>query len=154
MSKKWYCFWVYNNKDHKKKQFQSAFIKLPLLFYMEMKKKGGMLAIQLYIDLLLLGMKDHNFIKKIFHQSDWHGCDITITSWKPNFLPLHLECATNIFNYIIIKSIDIKAMKMQSKIKIYGLKKKKKLHHFPTLCNLLMANRVIQYIGFVVLGCP
>lgn len=29
----------------KKKQFQSAFIKLPLLFYMEMKKKGGMLAI-------------------------------------------------------------------------------------------------------------
>lgn len=46
MSKKWYCFWVYNNKDHKKKKkFQSAFIKLPLLFYMEMKKKGGMFAI-------------------------------------------------------------------------------------------------------------
>lgn len=99
-------------------------------------------------------MKDHNFIKKIFHQCDWHGCHINITSWKPNFLPLHLECARNIFNYIIIKSIDIKAMKMQSKIKIYGPKSKKRLHHFPALCNLLMANGVIQYIGFVVLGCP
>lgn len=29
----------------KKKKNLSAFIKLPLLFYMEMKKKGGMLAI-------------------------------------------------------------------------------------------------------------
>ena len=97
-------------------------------------------------------MKDHNFIKKIFHQSDWRGCDITITLWKPNFLPLHQECATNIFNYIIIKSIDIKAMNMQSKIKIYGLKRKKRLHHFPTLCNFFNGKQSDSVHSFCGIG--
>lgn len=132
MSKKWYCCCVYNNKDHKRKTISVSFYQTAFAV-LHGNEKERWYVCNLYIDLLLLGMKDHNFIKKIFHQSDQHGCDITITSWKPNFLPLHLECATNIFNYIIIKSIDIKAMKMKSKIKIYGLKRKKRLHLFPTL---------------------
>lgn len=65
MSKKWYCCRVYNNKDHKRKTISVSFYQTAFAV-LHGNEKERWYVCNLYIDLLLLGMKDHNFIKKIF----------------------------------------------------------------------------------------